>query len=53
MYLVFTLGLAIGLIGGTWLKRRGIKERDEEIKRLKSLVEDLQYYYNRDKNDEI
>lgn len=53
MYLVFTLGLAVGLIGGIWLKRQGIKERDEEIKRLKNLVEDLQYYCDKVKNDEI
>lgn len=49
MWLIFTIGLVIGLIIGTWLKRQGIRERDEEIKRLKNLVKDLQYYYNRDK----
>lgn len=53
MYLIFTLGLTIGLIGGTLIKKQGIKERDEEIKRLKNLIEDLEYYYNRNKNDEI
>ena len=48
------LGLAIGLIVGTWMKRQGIKERDEEIERLRNLIEELQYYHNKEnKNDEI
>lgn len=53
MYLIFALGLSIGLIVGTLIKKQGIRERDEEIKRLKNLIEDFEYYYNRDKNDEI
>ena len=47
------IGLAVGIVLGTWIKRQGIKERDEEIKRLKTLIDDLSYYVSKDKGNEL
>lgn len=43
------IGLALGVLLGTFIKKQGIKERDEEIKRLKNLIDDLEYYLSENK----
>lgn len=48
--LFFGIGLVLGILFGVLIKRQGIKERDEEIKRLENLVNDLEYYLS--KNNE-
>lgn len=50
--LFFGIGIIVGILLGTLLKKQGIKERDEEIKRLKNLIDDLEYYHSKDKEDE-
>ena len=50
--LLFGIGFAIGIFLGIYAKRQGIKERDEEIKRLKNLIDDLEYYLSKSKEGE-
>ena len=50
--LFFGIGLALGVLLGIFIKKQGIKERDEEIKRLKNLIDDLEYYLSKDKKSE-
>lgn len=50
--LFFGIGLTLGVLFGTFIRKRGIKERDEEIKRLKNLIDDLEYYLSKDKKSE-
>lgn len=50
--LFFGIGLALGVLLGTLIKKQGIRERDEEIKRLKNLIDDLEYYLSKDKKSE-
>lgn len=50
--LLFGIGLALGVLFGTFIRKQGIKERDEEIKRLKNLIDDLEYYLSKDKKSE-
>ena len=47
--LFFGIGFALGVLFGTFIRKQGIKERDEEIKRLKNLIDDLEYYLSKDK----
>lgn len=46
--LFFGIGLALGVLFGTSIRKQGIKEHDEEIKRLKNLIDDLEYYFSED-----
>lgn len=50
--LFFGIGLVLGVLFGTFIRKQGIKERDEEIKRLKNLIDDLEYYLSKDKESE-
>ena len=50
--LFFGIGLALGVLLGIFIKKQGIKERDEEIKRLKNLIDDLEYYLSEDEKSE-
>ena len=50
--LFFGIGLALGVLFGTFIRKQGIKERDEEIKRLENLIDDLEYYLSKDKKSE-
>lgn len=50
--LFFGIGFALGVLFGTFIRKQGIKERDEEIKRLKNLIDDLEYYLSKDKEGE-
>ena len=50
--LFFGIGLVLGVLLGTLIKKQGIKERDEEIKKLKNLIDDLEYYLSKDKKSE-
>lgn len=50
--LFFGIGLVLGVLLGTLIKKQGIRERDEEIKRLKNLIDDLEYYLSKNKESE-
>ena len=50
--LFFGIGLALGVLLGAFIRKQGIRERDEEIKRLKNLIDDLEYYLSEDKKSE-
>lgn len=50
--LFFGIGLVLGVLLGTLIKKQGIRERDEEIKRLKNLIDDLEYYLSKTKESE-
>ena len=50
--LFFGIGLVLGVLLGTFIRKQGIKERDKEIKRLKNLIDDLEYYLSKDKKSE-
>lgn len=50
--LFFGIGFAIGILLGIYAKRQGIRERDEEIERLRNLVDDLEYYLSKGKEGE-
>jgi hypothetical protein len=50
--LLFGIGLALGVLLGTFIRKQGIRERDEEIKRLKNLIDDLEYYLSEDEKSE-
>ena len=51
--LLFGIGLAVGIFLGIYAKRQGIRERDEEIERLRNLVDDLEYYLSKGKKGEL